>query len=101
MRMVQDVAVALIKTGLMVTGVLYTVEVLVHCLSFGEHQRPEFDSSRRLRSAWRLSVWAGVAATELVVRISRPLVNMLSEASADLGEWAITHRHAQVTTRGH
>lgn len=101
MRTVQEVVVALIKTGLMVAGVLYTVEVLVNCLSLGEHKRPEFESSRRFRYAWLVSVWAGVEATELVVRMSRPLVNMLSEASADVGEWAITHRHAQVTTRSH
>jgi len=101
MRTVQEVVVALIRTSLMVAGVLYAVEVLVNCLSLGEHKLPEFDSSRRVRSAWRLSVWAGVAATDLVVRISRPFLNMLSEASADVGEWAVTHRHAQVTTRGH
>jgi len=100
MRTVQDIAVALIKTGLMVAGVLYAVEVLVNCLSFGEHRRPQFDSSRRIRSVWRLSVWAGVAAAHLVMRMSRPLINMLSEASADVGEWAVTHRHAHVTTRG-
>lgn len=101
MRTVLDIAVALVKMGLMAAGVLYAVEVLVNCLSLGRHQRPEFDSSQRLRSAWRLSVWAGVAATNLVVRMSRPLVNMLSDASADVGEWAVTHRHAHVTTRGH
>jgi hypothetical protein len=100
MRTVQEIMVALLKMGLMAAGVLYAVEVLVHCLSLGEHQRPEFDSSRRLRSAWQLSVWAGAAATDLVVKMSRPLVNILSEASADVGEWAITRRHAHVTTRG-
>lgn len=100
MRTVQEVVVALIRAGLMTAGVLYAVEVLVNCLSLGEHERPEFDVSKRFRSAWRVSIWAGVTAAKFVVRISRPLVNMLSEASADVGEWAITHRHAQVTTRG-
>ncbi|HEV2426017.1 MAG TPA: hypothetical protein VGZ29_14400 [Terriglobia bacterium] len=99
MRTVQEVVVALIRAGLMVAGVLYAVDVLVNCLSLKEHNRPEFDASRRFRSAWLLSVWAGVTAAKLVVRMSRPLVNILSEASADVGEWAITHRHAHVTTR--
>lgn len=94
MRTVLDIAVALIRIGLMMAGVLYAVDVLVHCLSLGKHQRPEFDSSQRLRSSWQMSVWAGATAVDLAVRMSRPLVNVLSEASADVGEWAITHRHA-------
>ena len=101
MRTLQDFVVGLVRAGLLAAGVLYAVEVLVHCLSLGEHARPEFDPSRRLESAWRLSVWAGVTAAQMVVKMSRPLINTLSEASADVGEWAIAHRHAHVTTRSH
>ena len=101
MRTLQDLVVGLVRAGLLAAGVLYAVEVLVHCLSLGEHPRPEFDQSRRLTSAWRLSVWGGVTAIQMVVRMSRPLINTLSEASADVGEWAITRRHAHVTTRSH
>jgi hypothetical protein len=83
----------------MAAGVLYSVEVLVGYLSLSRHPRPEFDSSRRLVSAWRLSVWAGVEALDLVLRMSRPLFNVLSEASADVGQWAITRHHPHVATR--
>lgn len=100
MRTLLDVVVGLLKMGLLAAGVLFAVEVLVDYLRLGEHPRPEFDASRRFRSAWLLSVWAGVVAVDFVARISRPLVNMLSEASADVGEWAITRRQVHVATRG-
>ena len=101
MRTLQDLIVGLVRAGLLAAGVLYAVEVLVHSLSLGELARPELDPSRRLVSSWRLSVWAGATAIQLAVRMSRPLINTLSEASADVGEWAMTRRHAHVTTRGH
>lgn len=101
MRTLQDLVLGLVRAGLLAAGVLYAVEVLVHCLSLGEHPRPELDPSRRLMSAWRLSVWAGVTTVRMAVKMSRPLINTLSEASADVGEWAITRRQAHVTTRSH
>ena len=100
MRTVQELVVGLIKGGLLAAGVLYAVEVLVTYLRLGELNRPGFDSSKRLRSAAQWSIWAGVVATEFVARLGRPLVNMLSEASADVGEWAIA-RHHQAATRSH
>ncbi len=99
MRTLQDFVVGLVRMGLLAAGVLYAVDVLVDYLSLGEHRRPEFDPSRRVLSTWRLSVWAGVAAADLTAKMIRPLLNTLSEASADVGEWAMTRRHAQVTTR--
>ncbi|HEV3275865.1 MAG TPA: hypothetical protein VG860_03540 [Terriglobia bacterium] len=100
MRTVGEFVVGLLKMGLLAAGVLYAVEVLVAYLRLGDHLRPEFDSSKPLRSATRWSVWAGVVATDLVVRLFQPMVNMLSEASADVGEWAIARRDAHVPTRG-
>jgi hypothetical protein len=101
MRTVQDIVVGLLKMGLLAAGVLYAVEVIVDYLRLGGHHRPEFEPSRRLRSLWLLSVWAGVAAVDFLARLTRPLINTLSEASADVGEWAITRRQAHVTTRSH
>jgi hypothetical protein len=101
MRTVQDVVIGLLKMGLLAAGVLYAVEVVVDYLRLGENPRPEFDPNKRLRSLWLVSVWAGVVAADFVARVSRPLTNMLSEASADVGEWAITRHQARVATRGH
>lgn len=101
MRTAMDILVAAVKMGLMAAGVLFVVEVLVDYLRLGERQRPELDPSNRIRSTWKLSVWATVVAIELAVRLSRPMLNMLSEASADVGEWAMTRRHAHLATRGH
>ncbi len=101
MRTVGDLVVGLIRAGLLSAGVLYAVDVIVDYLSLGGHRRPEYDPSKRLRSAWELSVWAGVAGTDLVVRMIRPVVNMLSEASADVGQWAVARHEARVATRGH
>jgi hypothetical protein len=46
-----------------------------------------------VRSAQRLVVWLGVKALALAVRMATPIFGMLSEASAEVGEWFLSHRH--------
>jgi hypothetical protein len=49
-----------------------------------------------VRSAGCLLVWLGVKGLELAARISAPIFGMLSEASADVGEWFLGERYQEM-----
>jgi hypothetical protein len=98
MRTVEDSAAGLLNLSLLVASVLYAVEVLSAYFRPEKRQRPEIDSSQPLRTGSHWLVWAGVMAADFMVKLSRPLFGMLSEASADVGEWAITRYQARLTT---
>jgi hypothetical protein len=72
---------------------LYTGLVLMRYLKGGPHLRPRFDLRDPARSAERLAVWLGVKALTLAARVVAPIFGMLSEASAEVGEWFLGHRH--------
>jgi predicted exporter len=71
---------------------LYAGIVLVRYLTDGPHLRPRFDPRDPARSAERLAVWLGVKALALAARVAAPIFGMLSEASAEVGEWFLGHR---------
>lgn len=97
MRTAQELVIGLIKLGLVAAGVLYAVEALIAYVRLGEYPRPVFDSAKPLVSAAQWLVWAGVKALALAFGLSRPLVNALAEASADVGEWVLVRHHSQTT----
>ena len=99
MRGAQELIWGLVRMALVAAGVFYVVQVLITYAKQEGHLRPGYDPNDRLRSAERLLVWAGVMAVWAVVRLGRPVVNMLSEASADFGEWAINRRPVQAAIR--
>jgi hypothetical protein len=98
MKSVLDFLLGLVKVGLLAAGVWYVVQVLLAYLHLAERPCPEFDSSQRARSVWRRLVWAGAVIVDCAVQLSRPLVDALADASADLGEWAITRHQSRLTT---
>ena len=99
MRGAQELIWGLVRMTLVAAGVFYVVQVLVTYARQGSHLKPEYDTNDRLRSAERFLVWAGVMTVWAVGRVARPVVNMLSEASADFGEWAINRRPVQTAIR--
>ena len=99
MRGAQELISGLVRMGLVAAGVFYAVQVLIAYAKHESLQRPAFDRNDRLQSAGDLLVWAGVLTVWTVGRLARPLVNMLSEASAEVGEWAIARRHFPAATR--
>jgi hypothetical protein len=56
------------------------------------------ESGRAAQSAGRASMWAGLAAASLLAKVGRPVMDMLYEASAEVGEWAIRRRRSGVTS---
>jgi hypothetical protein len=50
------------------------------------------DLGRPGRSALGLLVWWGVEALRAVMRVPKYLLDLLSESSADVGEWVMSRR---------
>jgi len=68
-------------------AVLYVGLVLVRYRTDGPRYRLNFNPQDPARSAQHLAVWLGVKILEGCVRVARPILNMLLEASAEVGEW--------------
>ena len=88
-----DLLWGVVRMCAVAAGVLYAGRVLMTYARTGGHFQPELDRNDRLATARQLLLWAGVKATGAIARLARPLVNMLAEASAEVGEWALA-RHA-------
>ncbi len=72
---------------------LYAGLVLASYRTDGPRVRPRVDWRDPAHSAERLAVWLGVIALAFAVRVATPIFEMLSEASAEVGEWFLSHRH--------
>ena len=82
-----------LKLALLAGAALYTGLVLMSYLTDGPQLRPRVEWRDPAHSTKRWAVWLGVEALALVVRLATPVFGMLSEASADVGEWFLRHRH--------
>ena len=89
MRVAQELLGGLVKMGLVAAGLYYAVEILITYAKSGVQGRPGIDRQDPLGSAGRSLVWVGTLAISLAVKALRPLLDMLSEASAEIGEWAL------------
>src|SRR5215469_2821168 len=101
MQMIQAVLWGLIKLGLLAVGIMYAVQIWKTYASAraGEPHWPPLDRREPIRSAEQVLIWGGVFVAAVVVRLSRPLVDILSEASAEVGEWAINRHQTEATVR--
>jgi len=85
-----------LQLALLAAAALYTALVLMSYRTDGPHLRPRVDLRDPAHSAERLAVWLGVRSLALTVRVATPVFEMLSEASADVGEWFLSHRHDEL-----
>lgn len=99
MKTVQEVVWGLLKIGLASVGLLYAVQVIGGYAKSGEHDRPKFDPTHIIESVAQMAIWVGVTSIRLSMRISRPLLGILAEASADVGEWALARPPAGPSAR--
>lgn len=83
----------LLKLALLAGTAVYGGLVLMSFRTEGPHLRPMVDWRDPAGSAERLAIWLGVKALTLVVRMGTPVFEMLSEASAEVGEWFLSSRH--------
>jgi hypothetical protein len=70
-------------------GALYAGMVLMRYRTDGPHHRLSFDLRDPARSVQHFLVWLGVKVLKACLRIARIVLNMLLEASAEVGEWFI------------
>lgn len=81
-----------LKLALLAGATLYTGLVVMSYLSDGPRLRPRFEWHDPAHSAQRVAVWLGVRVLALAVQASIKIFGMLSEASADVGEWVLERR---------
>ena len=70
-------------------GALYAGMVLMRYRMDGPHCRLSFELRDPAWSVVHLVVWLGVKVLEACLWIARAILNMLLEASAEVGEWVI------------
>ena len=82
---------ALLSVGV----VLFYVElVTIVYLTPGLRYGPPFDWRNPACAAGNLLIWGGVKLVSAIVRATKPLFEMLSEASAELSEMVLGQRSA-------
>jgi len=86
-----SIVISNLLTGLAIAvGLLYAGMVLMTYRTDGPHNRLSFELRDPVRSAEHLVVWLGVMALDACLRFARVILNMLLEASAEVGEWFIS-----------
>jgi hypothetical protein len=70
-------------------GALYATLVLMRYRTDGPRYRLKLSLDAPARSIQHLVIWLGVKVVAACVWIAKPILNMLLEASAEVGEWFI------------
>jgi hypothetical protein len=91
----QGLLMGLLELALLAGAALYAGLVLTSYRTEGRNLVPHVDRRDLTHSAERLAVWPGVMALALVVQVATPIFGMLSEASAEVGEWFLSQRHRE------
>lgn len=89
----QSILRGFLKLAFLAAALFYAGLVLRRYLSDGPHVRPQFDWRDPAHSVEHWALWLGVNALTLAVRVGTRIFAMLSEASAEVGEWFLEHRH--------
>jgi len=72
---------------LVLLGLVYVGLVLMTYAIFGPSYRLALDAEAPVRSTERLLIWLGVKVLHAGVRIFRASLDLLSETSAEVGDW--------------
>ncbi len=86
---------AFLKLALLAGSVFYAALVLMSYQTEGLKARPHVDWNDPPHALERLSVWAGVETLAFSLKAGKKIFAMLSEASAEVGEWFLDHRHRE------
>ena len=85
----------LLELVLLAGALFYVTFVLLSYLQGKGYVRPRLDFHDPARSFERLAVWLGVKALVLTLRVVTAIFEMLSEASAEVGDWFLSHRRPE------
>jgi len=81
---------------LLAGAILYAGLVLMTYRTDGPFSRLRLELGNPARSAQRLLVWLGVKTVAFALRTFQLAFNMLSETSAEVGEWFLRRRDREV-----
>jgi hypothetical protein len=87
------------KVLLIAAGVLYVSLVVATYAKEGPSFQLRLEFSDPARSAERLLIWMGVRVTAMMARALRWVLELLYEASADVGAWVVSKSDSQVRAR--
>ena len=91
----QSIFSGLIQLLLVAGAIFYAALVMTHYRSEGPRPRPHVNWHDPAHAAEHFAVWMGVRALAVGVRVTTPVLGILSEASADVGDWFLSHRHSR------
>ncbi|TAM78751.1 MAG: hypothetical protein EPN47_20420 [Acidobacteria bacterium] len=86
------VFVGVMKLFLIGVVVLYAGMVAVALRTGRAHDLTRFNWHDPARTSERLFLWVGVWTTRQILHLLDASLNILEEASADVGEWVLHHR---------
>jgi hypothetical protein len=92
----QSIFSGFLKLALLAGAALYTGLVLVSYRNDGPRVCPRIDWRDPAHSAGHWAVWLGVETLALAVRVATSIYGMLSEASAEVGDWFLSRRHDEL-----
>jgi hypothetical protein len=81
---------------MLVAGALYAGLVWMTYVTYGPGFQLRFNPETPVASLERLALWLGVRAISVTLSFCRALWDLLSEASAEVGEWFIAKRSEEV-----
>lgn len=85
-----------LKVALIAIAILYGGLVLANYATGGARYPLRLDPEEPARSLQQILVWAGVKLLDAMVRTLKVLWEMLSDASAEVGEWFVSRRSPRV-----
>ena len=88
-----------VKLLLIAAGVFYTSLVVVTYAKEGPAFPLRWELGDPARSAERLLIWVGVRVAAMMARASKWVLDILYEASADVGAWAVSKSNSRVQAR--
>jgi hypothetical protein len=88
-----------VKLGLIASGLFYGVLLLTTYSMEGADYRLKLELADPVRSVERLLIWIGIKLVTAIGRAARPILEVLYEASADVGTWVVSKSSEQVQAR--
>jgi hypothetical protein len=85
-----------LKLILLAVSVIYTTLVVLADQADDVRLKEPFNRHDLMRSSERLVIRLGLLMLRLVLRFASRIFEMLSEASAEVGEWFLSHYHIEM-----
>jgi hypothetical protein len=80
-------------------GLVYAGLVLTGYVTEGPHYQPRLRLAEPARSGERLLVWWGIKLVDFILRFTRWMLEILYDASAEVGRWAVNKSNPETQNR--